>query len=205
MARVRNPLLSGEAHGNMGGNLQFRLNRHGAHVYQPQDPRTQNKGAPSAAQTQHRAVYAEALADWRRLSQGRRDSYNTLALSDTRDVSGWNLFLAEAVNSRNQPRERGDLMNLGDQTNIELPIDGRTWEANLIGTGTLSLILPTSGIASASLYLTSSGALFELGTPTGLLWMDGAPKVLKPTTSKTIEIYVRATPTKALISARFYY
>jgi len=205
MAKTSGPLFSVQAHGNLGGELQFRGNRYGGHVYRPMDPKRQNKGAPSAAQALHRACYAEALADWRRVGQDRRDAYAAQAIADPRAVSGWNLFLAEAISLKNQPRERGDIVNLGDITDLTLPIDGRTFEAQLIGDGILTVIPPTEGIAAASLYLTSTDASFELGVPISVIWLDGAPIPLQPNLGQILEVYIRATPSWVAISARPYY
>jgi len=92
MAKVRGPLMSMDASGQVGDDHQFRANRYGTHAYLPRDRRKQNQQAPSAAQTAVRSDYAQAHAAWLALSQGERDAWNAQANTKARQVNGWNLF-----------------------------------------------------------------------------------------------------------------
>lgn len=94
MARVRGPLLSVDAAGQVGPDLRFRHNAAGVHVYQGGNPRSrERRAAPSARQLAVRASYREANAFWRAQSPQERAEWQTLAQTTRRNVSGWNLFL----------------------------------------------------------------------------------------------------------------
>lgn len=103
MAKVRGPLMSMEASGNWAGQLQFRGNRYGGHVYRPPAPSTQNQAPPTEKQAAVRARYALARTAWNALSQVERDTWNTSAQLDPRPVTGWNLFLASRMLTGNIP------------------------------------------------------------------------------------------------------
>lgn len=116
MARVKGPLMSMEASGNVAGQLQFRGNRHGTHVYRPTDPRQQNQGQATQKQTAVRARYRQINAAWNAMSAPERDDWNATAETDPRAVSGWNLYLAAAMATGNQP------------TTLTWDADGARWD-----------------------------------------------------------------------------
>lgn len=94
MARVRGPLMSMEASGNFAGQMQFRCNRYGGHVYRPPDPTTQNQRPATQSQSVVRQRYRSAVAAWRALSEQDRNGWRAQGSAMLNDVSGWNLFLA---------------------------------------------------------------------------------------------------------------
>lgn len=94
MARVRGPLLSVDAAGQVGPDLRFRHNAAGVHVYVGGNPGSrERRAAPSARQLEVRASYREANAFWRAQSPEERAQWRDLANTSTRNLSGWNLFL----------------------------------------------------------------------------------------------------------------
>ena len=94
MARVRGPLLSVDAAGQVGGGICFRHGTAGVHVLPVAPPGSRTKALkPSAAQRAQRASYRAANVAWRALSLEERAAWEFLAKASGRDVSGWNLFL----------------------------------------------------------------------------------------------------------------
>ena len=94
MARVRGPLLSVDAAGQVGGAICFRHGAAGVHVLPVAAPGSRTKALkPSAAQRAQRARYRAANVAWRAQSPEARTEWETLAKTSRRDVSGWNLFL----------------------------------------------------------------------------------------------------------------
>ena len=100
MARVKGPLMSMEASGNVAGQLQFRGNRHGTHAYRPPDPRTQNQGDATAKQTAVRERYAVIKSFWDTLPNATRNAWNAQAETDPNDINGWTLFFADTMTHR---------------------------------------------------------------------------------------------------------
>ena len=95
MARVRGPLLSVDAAGQVGGALCFRHHAGGVHVLPVAAPGSRTKGLkPSAAQLAQRARYRAANAAWRALSPAERTEWQARAKAGRRPQSGWNLYLA---------------------------------------------------------------------------------------------------------------
>ena len=90
MARVRGALMSQEASGNFAGQMQFRCNRYGGHVYRPPNPATQNQRPATQKQAAVRARYALARAAWN-------------AKARQADVTGFNLFMAAVMRADSQP------------------------------------------------------------------------------------------------------
>jgi len=205
MAKVQGPLLSIGARGQVGDDLQFRVDRGTTHVWRPPGRKRQNRGTPSAAQVAHRAYYAEALTDWRRLGPDRLAYYTAQARADSRPVSGWNLFVKYALDKKSEPRQVHPIMNLGQVTDIDITPDGRAFQADLIGDGTLTVNTTTDDLKVSILYLTTETAGFELAISGNADWMNGAPIALAPQIGKTLEVYIRATPIWIGISARYYY
>ena len=94
MARVRGPLLSVDAAGQVGGGICFRHGTAGVHVLPVAAPGSRSKALkPSAAQRAQRARYRAANVAWRALSPEERAAWESLAKASGRNVSGWNLFL----------------------------------------------------------------------------------------------------------------
>lgn len=94
MAKVTHPLLSLEARGTVGQDLTFRHGAKAANVYRPPLRQSAARTRTSAAQQTIRDIYREALAAWRALNPGTRETWNALAVADPRAVNGWNLYLA---------------------------------------------------------------------------------------------------------------
>lgn len=205
MAKVHNPLFSFSARGQVGNHLQFRVDRGIGHVWKPPGRVKQNQRPPTAAQAAHRAYYAEATTDWRRIGEDRRAYYNALAHADRRSVSGWNLFVKYALDRKSEPRQVYQIMNLGQVSDIDITPDGRAFEADLIADGTLTLHTTEDDLKVSILYLTTAIDGLELAVAANAVWMDGAPIALSPQTGKTLEVYIRATPSWIAISARFYW
>lgn len=97
MARVRGPLMSFEASGNFAGQMQFRCNRYGGHVYRPPDPVTQNQRPATVAQTAQREKYALGRAAWNTLDEEDKIAWNATATASKEDVTGFNLFMQMAM------------------------------------------------------------------------------------------------------------
>ena len=94
MARVRGPLLSVDAAGQVGGGICFRHGTAGVHVLPVAAPGSRSKALkPSAAQRAQRARYRAANVAWRAQSPEARTEWETLAKTSRRPVSGWNLYL----------------------------------------------------------------------------------------------------------------
>lgn len=205
MARVTGPCMSLGARGQVGDQLQFRLDRGVTHVWRPPGRGKQNQGEPTPAQAAHRAYYAEALIDWHRMGADRRAHYNDLAASQARQLSGWNLFVKAALDNRNQPRQVHTIMDLGQVTDIDVTPDGRAFMADLAGDGVLTINTTADDLRVSILYLTTSVIGIELAISGNVEWMDGAAIPLAPVVGKTLEIYIRATPTWVGLSARYYW
>ena len=95
MAKVRGPLLSVDAAGQVGGALCFRHHAGGVHVLPVAAPGSRTKGLkPSAAQLAQRARYRAANGAWRALSPAERAAWQARARAGRRPQSGWNLYLA---------------------------------------------------------------------------------------------------------------
>ena len=95
MAKVRGPLLSVDAAGQVGGALCFRHHAGGVHVLPVTAPGSRTKGLkPSEAQLAQRARYRAANAAWRALSAEERAQWQARAKAGRRPQSGWNLYLA---------------------------------------------------------------------------------------------------------------
>lgn len=205
MAKVRNPLFSLGARGQVGDHLQFRLDRGTTHVWRPPARARQHQGTPTPAQAAHRAYYAEAVADWRRIGADRRAHYQARAIADPRAVSAWNLFCKYALDRKSEPRQVYPIMNLGQVIDIDITPDGRAFEADLIADGILTLHPTQDDLKVSILYLTTAVNGLELAINGNVVWMDGAPIPLSPEVGKTLEIYVRGTPSWIGLSARFYW
>lgn len=205
MARVENPLFSLGARGQVGNDLQFRLDRGITHVWRPPGRKHQNQATATAAQAAHRAYYAESLTDWRRLGPDRRSYWEAHARASSRQVSGWNLFVKYAIDARNEPRQVHPIMNLGQVTDIDITPDGRAFEADLIGDGVLQINRPADDLKISILYLTTAVIAAELAISGDVDWMDGAPIALAPVAGKILEVYIRSTPTWTGMSARYYW
>lgn len=96
MARVKGPLHSLEAHGNLaGGLLQFRGQADTAHAYRPREPRRQNQFRPSTRQSQQRARFARARAAWHAMEIQDRADWRVKAKAY--GLTGWNLYLSIAL------------------------------------------------------------------------------------------------------------
>ena len=94
MARVRGPLFSVDAAGQVGGAICFRHGAAGVHVLSVAAPGSRSKALqPSAAQLAQRANYRAANVAWRAQSPEERAAWEALAKASGRNVSGWNLFL----------------------------------------------------------------------------------------------------------------
>jgi hypothetical protein len=205
MAKVQGPLLSISARGQVGDALQFRVDRGTTHVWRPPGRKRQNRGTPSAAHVAHRAYYAEALTDWRRMGADRRAYYDAQAVAAPHSLSGWNLFVKYSLDRKGEPRQAHTIMNLGQVTDINITPDGRAFEADLIGDGILTLTPTQDDLKISILYLTTGTNGLELAIDGNVEWMDGAPMALSPIVGKTLEVYIRATPQWIGISARFYW
>lgn len=95
MAKVRGPLLSVDAAGQVGGALCFRHHAGGVHVLPVAAPGSRTKGLkPSEAQLVQRARYRAANAAWRAQSPEERAQWQARAKAGRRPQSGWNLYLA---------------------------------------------------------------------------------------------------------------
>lgn len=94
MAKITGPLFSMEAHGNIGGAIQFRGNRYGSHAYRPPRPEQQNQQPPTPAQAAVRGRYAEIRALWSESTEPERQTWRDLANLPGYAGTGWNLFLA---------------------------------------------------------------------------------------------------------------
>lgn len=103
MAKVRFPLHSLKASGQLGDAAQFRQNRYGTHVFAPRPRARQNQRPASPAQQSVRDRYQTYLLDWRALDQFERAAWNELATREPRQVSGWNLYLASRMTAANPP------------------------------------------------------------------------------------------------------
>lgn len=103
MARVRGPLMSQEASGNFAGQMQFRCNRYGGHVYRPQDPATQNQRPATAKQSAQRARYALARVAWNTLEESESGAWVAMDKARQADVTGFNLFMAAVLGADSQP------------------------------------------------------------------------------------------------------
>ena len=101
MARVRFPLMSGDARGQFGADLLFRGGTGGTRVYRPADRTKINQATPSAGQTAVRDRWNAALTAWRALAPSERETWNRTAETDRRAVNGWNLFLADFPKASN--------------------------------------------------------------------------------------------------------
>jgi hypothetical protein len=95
---------------------------------------------------------------------------------------------------------------LGDSIDVAVTLDGRAYEAHLVGSGDLIVSAPADGtLRYTMLYLTSGGA-WELSTPGAAQWLDGAWETLDPAVGETIEVGIRRLPSgQILLSARRYY
>jgi hypothetical protein len=92
MARIKGPLFSMDARGNLaGGALQFRGGLRGIHAYRPIPPDTYNAG-PSERQRLHRERYREAVVAWRALDDAERALWS--AAADRQRMTAWNAYLA---------------------------------------------------------------------------------------------------------------
>ncbi len=93
MAKIRGPLHSLEAHGNLnGGMLQFRGAGASAHAYRPRAPRRQNQLAATPAQSNQRARFARARAAWTLLDNAARAEWRVKERPYR--LTGWNLYLS---------------------------------------------------------------------------------------------------------------
>ena len=128
MARVRGPLLSVDAAGQVGGGICFRHGAAGVHVLPVAAPGSRSKALkPSAAQRAQRARYRAANVAWRAQSPEARTEWETLAKTSRRDVSGWNLFL------------RAWMMQSGEEVSGALLIEAATLLLLEDGSGVLLL------------------------------------------------------------------
>ena len=128
MARVRGPLLSVDAAGQVGGAICFRHGAAGVHVLPVAAPGSRTKALkPSAAQLAQRARYREANASWRAQSPAERAQWQALAKTSRRNVSGWNLFL------------RAWMANPGEEVSNALLIEAATLLLLEDGAGVLLL------------------------------------------------------------------
>ena len=94
MAKLRNPLFSNRAAGNLAkGLVQFRTTAQGSHAYLPPSPSRQNQYNPTAPQLATRRRFALALRTWRELTGNQKQVWATLAAQLAPDISGWNFFL----------------------------------------------------------------------------------------------------------------
>lgn len=93
MAKVRGPLFSIDARGQLGDALLFRGGTRRTHVYLPADRSRINQQPASAPQIAVRATFAAAVVAWRALPALERAAWNAEALSTGRNVNGWNQFL----------------------------------------------------------------------------------------------------------------
>lgn len=97
MAKVKGPLFSLEAHGNLAsGLLQFRVDRGRAHVYKPQPPKRQNQQPASEKQATQRERFGIIKQIWAGLSPIEKAGWEAQARS-LGTMKGWNLFLAELL------------------------------------------------------------------------------------------------------------
>lgn len=103
MARVRGALMSQEASGNFAGQMQFRCNRYGGHVYRPPNPATQNQRPATQKQAAVRARYALARAAWNALGESESGAWVAMAKARQADVTGFNLFMAAVMRADSQP------------------------------------------------------------------------------------------------------
>ena len=128
MAKVRGPLLSVDAAGQVGGALCFRHHAGGVHVLPVAAPGSRTKGLkPSTAQLAQRARYRAANAAWRALSPEERAAWQARAKAGRRPQSGWNLYLAAWM------------ANPGEEVNNALLLDTATLLLLEDGSGVLLL------------------------------------------------------------------
>ena len=128
MARVRGPLLSVDADGQVGGTLCFRHHAGGVHVLPVAGPGSRTKGLqPSAAQLAQRARYRAANTAWRALRPEERAAWQAQAKGSRQNVSGWNLYLAAWM------------ANPGEEVNNALLLDTATLLLLEDGSGVLLL------------------------------------------------------------------
>lgn len=92
MAKVSGPYFSVSGAGQVGNDFQVRCNRYGHHLYRPRPRSRQNQRPATPRQAAQRSTYAAALAEWRALTDDRRDGWNASAARAAAQVSGWNLF-----------------------------------------------------------------------------------------------------------------
>ena len=96
MARVKGPLFSMEARGNVtGGKLQFRTTPQGCHVYRPMDPKAQNQASPSPAQEAQRLKFKAACDAWSALGEEDRAYWQLRGLASNR--TGFTAFLSDRM------------------------------------------------------------------------------------------------------------
>jgi len=92
MARVKGPLFSTEAAGQIGRSFLFRSDKRGTHVYQ--FPEIDRSGeTPTQGQEDARARYGQAVEAYRALTDEERATWASLAETDPRPVTGWSLFV----------------------------------------------------------------------------------------------------------------
>ena len=94
MARVKGPLMSMEARGNVtGGTLQFRTTPQGCHVYRPMDPREQNQTPPSPAQEAQRLKFKAACDAWSALGDEDKAYWRLRGMTTGR--TGFTAFISD--------------------------------------------------------------------------------------------------------------
>ena len=105
MAKITGPLCSQTASGNFAkGAIQFRTGLGGSHAYKPVDPAKQNQALATAAQQAQRIKFKAVRDLWRSLSDDQRNQYK-LEAKKTDSMNGWNLFLAENLQTIVVPLE----------------------------------------------------------------------------------------------------
>lgn len=102
MARVKGPLFSLSAHGNLEhGTMQFRGNGSTAHAYRPRAPRRQNQLPATIQQADQRARFARARASWYLLDNAERAEWRIKA--KPLHLTGWNLYLSHQLKADTVP------------------------------------------------------------------------------------------------------
>ena len=96
MARVKGPLMSIDARGELAAGLRFRGGASGrVHVYLGGDPHSRSAKRVSPKQQQQRAAYRAAVAQWRELSADQKADWALTGRSA--GLTGFAAFLSFAM------------------------------------------------------------------------------------------------------------